>query len=74
MSRLQRASLLSPLAVRAPRCGAIGLLRALAGLVRQRRRLRDLDAHLLADIGVSPEAADLEARRAIWDVPSHWRL
>jgi uncharacterized protein YjiS (DUF1127 family) len=30
--------------------------------------------HLLADIGVSQQAADREARRPIWDVPSHWRL
>ena len=75
MSQLQLTPALRRLAVvRTPRGGLLGLLRALAGLARQRRRLRDLDAHLLSDIGLSPEAAEREARRRIWDVPAHWRL
>ncbi len=42
-------------------------------LYRQRRALRTLDAHLLADIGVSASAAEIEAKRPVWDVPGHWR-
>ena len=52
----------------------LGWLGAQRGLLRQRRRLADLDAHLLDDIGVSEEQASREAKRAVWDVPSHWRL
>lgn len=37
-----------------------------AKLYRSRQHLRDLDAHLLKDIGISPEDADREARRPFW--------
>lgn len=43
------------------------------GLWRQRKDLANLDAHILRDIGVSPAAAEKEASRPIWDVPSHWQ-
>ena len=39
---------------------------------RSRRQLSNLQAHLLDDIGVSRNAAENEAKRPIWDVPSHW--
>ena len=42
-------------------------------LRRQRARLAQLDDHLLADIGVSRNAAMAEARAPIWDVPCNWR-
>jgi len=35
----------------------------------ERRTLRSLDARLLKDIGVDPEAAEREATRRPWDVP-----
>ena len=42
-------------------------------VARQRRQLRNMDAHLLKDIGLNSEAARNEAARPFWDVPSHWR-
>lgn len=42
-------------------------------LWRSRRRLDDLDDHLLQDIGLSRDIARTEARRPVWDVPRHWR-
>ena len=38
-------------------------------LWKERRDLARLDAHLLKDIGVSRDAAEIEANRAIWDMP-----
>lgn len=37
-----------------------------AQLYRSRQDLRDLDGHLLRDIGISPEDAEREARRPFW--------
>ncbi len=39
---------------------------------RSRARLAQLDAHLLADIGLDRGAAEAEANRPIWDAPTHW--
>lgn len=39
----------------------------------QRQSLRGLDAALLADIGLTAKAAEAEANRPFWDVPSTWR-
>lgn len=36
---------------------------------RERQALVALDADALADIGVSREAAEAEARRPFWDIP-----
>lgn len=49
----------------------IGLLSYLA-LWRSRRALARLDARALDDIGIDSEAAQREARRHLWDVPSTW--
>ncbi len=45
------------------------------GLVahRQRQALRGLDDRRLADIGLTARAAEAEANRPFWDVPSTWR-
>ncbi|WP_299862095.1 DUF1127 domain-containing protein [uncultured Roseobacter sp.] len=48
-----------------------GLLSYLA-LWRSRRALARLDARALEDIGIDSEAAQREARRHLWDVPSTW--
>ena len=42
-------------------------------LSRSRRGLRRLDDHLLRDIGLTRQEAEVEASRAAWDAPSHWR-
>lgn len=47
---------------------------SLFGLARQRRELGQLDAHLLRDLGISPEDARSESRRGFWDVPRNWRV
>ncbi|MFZ5710715.1 MAG: DUF1127 domain-containing protein [Pseudomonadota bacterium] len=49
-----------------------GLFLALSA-ARQRRRLGQLDDHLLNDIGLDRPTAEAEAARPLWDVPSHWR-
>ena len=51
----------------------ISRLTAMIAVARQRRALRNLDDHLLRDIGVSQRAADREADRSLWDVPANWR-
>ncbi|MEP5154901.1 DUF1127 domain-containing protein [Planktotalea sp.] len=33
---------------------------------RTRRSLRNLDSHLLNDIGLTPEAAEIEANKRFW--------
>lgn len=41
-------------------------------LARSRKQLGALEAHQLADLGISQRAADAEANRSVWDVPAHW--
>ncbi|MBE0412505.1 DUF1127 domain-containing protein [Yoonia sp.] len=48
-------------------------LGAMIAVTRQRRALRHLDDHLLADIGINHREAAAEAKRAAWDVPVYWR-
>lgn len=45
----------------------------LLALRRSRRRLTDLDAHMLRDIGLTAEQARGEAELPFWDAPAHWR-
>lgn len=54
------------------RLSPLRILHRLLALRRQRRTLAQLDDHLLADIGLTPEAARIEAERPVWDVPAHW--
>ncbi|MFK7882380.1 DUF1127 domain-containing protein [Roseobacter sp.] len=49
-------------------------LKALVTLWRTRRALAQLDDRALEDIGVTRHAADLEAKRSIWDVPQSWKF
>lgn len=53
--------------------GLLATLRLVVAAQRQRRALARLDAHLLADVGLSPAEAEAEAMRPLWDVPSTWR-
>ena len=48
-------------------------LTTLLSVWRSRRALAHLDAHALADIGVSAKSAHQEATKPIWDVPANWR-
>lgn len=43
-----------------------------SGLRRARRRLAELDDHMLRDIGVNRAEALAEANRKGWDAPDHW--
>lgn len=38
---------------------------------RERRELRALDDHLLADIGLDRDTVEAECRRPFWDLPGH---
>ncbi|WP_138467908.1 DUF1127 domain-containing protein [Poseidonocella sp. HB161398] len=55
-----------------PRLPRVGILDFFA-LQRQRRHLRQLDAHLLEDVGISRDEAFDEGRRPLWDVPDWWK-
>ncbi|MEQ8898123.1 MAG: hypothetical protein RID23_13630 [Roseovarius sp.] len=44
----------------------------LLALVRQRRKLAELDDAALRDMGLTRREALDEARRPAWDVPHHW--
>lgn len=61
-----------------PRLRHLSLAAIFAGLItrrglrRARRRLAELDDHLLRDIGVSRAEALTEADRKGWDAPDHW--
>ena len=47
-------------------------LRKRQALWRSRRALARLDAHMLKDIGLTPEQARYEAELPVWDVPANW--
>ena len=63
-------------ALAAPRFGRhFGLLtrmQAALALRAQRRALLVLDAHLLADVGLTRSEALAEAARPVWDAPQVW--
>lgn len=60
-------------AAAAPTTGnVVARLIAAAALYRQRRRLAQLDRHMLDDIGISRQQALDESRRPLWDAPDHW--
>ncbi|WP_172327304.1 DUF1127 domain-containing protein [Mangrovicoccus sp. HB161399] len=42
-------------------------------LRRQRRQLRQLDAHLLRDLGLTRAQAEREAQKPFWDAPDWWK-
>ena len=54
----------------APKSNGIGLTRMLA-IWKQRNDLRHLSDRALADIGVTRQQAQAEARRPLWDVPTN---
>jgi len=52
--------------------GSLGRFVALMAFARSRRRLADLDDHLLRDIGLTRTQARWEAERPAWNAPAHW--
>lgn len=52
--------------------GWLATIRAALALRAQRNSLKKLDDRALADMGISRAAAQREARRALWDVPTNW--
>ena len=56
-----------------PRRTLSGLLAHVFSVRAQRRKLARLDDEALNDLGITRSEAEREARRPIWDVPSHWR-
>ncbi|MEL6682695.1 MAG: DUF1127 domain-containing protein [Pseudomonadota bacterium] len=54
------------------KAGLWGTLTSVMALRQQRKALKDLDEHLLRDIGVTRQDAEIEAEKPIWDVPRHW--
>ena len=62
---------LAQISHRARRPERRGIL-AYLDLYKQRRALAKLDQSRLNDIGVSRIDAEAEAKRPLWDAPSHW--
>lgn len=56
-----------------PAAGLVARFARLLSLRRSRARLAALDAHILRDIGISPDDAMAEASRPLWDAPAGWR-
>lgn len=56
-----------------PAGGLPARLLALGSLWRSRRVLAELDAHRLADLGLTASEASAESNRPVWDVPENWR-
>ena len=50
-----------------------GWLLSLDAKTRQRAALKQLDAHLMADIGLSDTDRNAELARPVWDAPANWR-
>lgn len=58
-----------------PARSRLSLLRLLSKVItlrHERLALARLDDHLLADIGLTHDAARVESERPLWDVPAHW--
>ncbi len=60
-----------PLA-RHSRLAILGVVFKAFSIWRERQALSVLDAHLLHDIGVSRNDADVETKRSVWDAPNRW--
>ncbi len=52
--------------------GFLARLVTLQAIRKERQTLSDLDPKLLKDIGITPEQAEKEAKRVIWDAPERW--
>ncbi|RYG93070.1 DUF1127 domain-containing protein [Loktanella sp. IMCC34160] len=63
----------APAPRRAAPLGLVARLSQMIALWRQRSALRDLDDARLCDMGITRAEAEAEARRPVWDVPTHWQ-
>ncbi|EYD76497.1 hypothetical protein Rumeso_01918 [Rubellimicrobium mesophilum DSM 19309] len=50
----------------------LGRFVGLMSLGRSRRRLGELEDHLLRDIGLTAAEARREAEKPVWNAPAHW--
>jgi len=57
----------------ARRFSVLTMLGQMHSLAKQRADLRQLDAHLLKDLNITPEQAQKEADRPFWDAPDYMR-
>lgn len=57
---------------RQSRAGVLGVVLKALSIWRERQVLHDLDDHMLRDIGVSRNDADVETNRPVWDAPNRW--
>jgi len=64
--------LAAPLSFAAPRPNLLARLGAALAVRHQRRQLAAMEAHRLADLGLTRAQALAEAERPMWNVPSHW--
>ncbi|MEM7719994.1 MAG: DUF1127 domain-containing protein [Pseudomonadota bacterium] len=51
--------------------GLLILLQALS-IWRERQTLRELDDHLLQDLGLTRTDVEMETKRPVWDAPNRW--
>jgi uncharacterized protein YjiS (DUF1127 family) len=55
-----------------PRRGFGARIADMIAINRQRRALKNLDEHMLRDIGITHIDALTEAEKPVWDVPAYW--
>jgi len=74
MSILSRMSLFLPQLGGQSRKGASLLARVftLQAIWTERKKLASLDPDRLRDLGITPDEARREAKRAAWDAPERW--
>ena len=58
---------------RTPKFSFLSYIWSVLMVRKQRTRLRELDKHMLRDIGLSRDEVLKESQRPMWDVPSNWR-
>ena len=70
MKAMTRTSFIAP-ARTLPKGNLLATLVTAWQVARERRALSQVDARTLEDIGLSEEAASIEAGRAFWDLPTN---
>ena len=70
MKAMTRTSFIAP-ARTLPKGNLLATLVTAWQVARERRALSHLDARTLQDIGMTEEAANFEASRPFWDLPSN---
>ena len=67
-------SLIRPTLPAQKRAGLFTRITVAMALFSERRKLAEMPDHMLRDLGITRSEALTEARRPVWDTPSHWKF